>query len=80
MYSPLAEARSRHDWSQSSALLAMIANVNRDPKKSKKFKPADFDPHVRKQKDPLVLKTKDLSILKRVFVDNSPVRESRIRE
>jgi len=32
-------------WRHTSSVLAMIANVNRDPKKSNAFEPADFDPH-----------------------------------
>ena len=41
----MAEARSRDNWAHTSAVLALIANVNRDPKKSRPFKPADFDPY-----------------------------------
>ena len=40
----MAEARTRHDWSQTSSLLALIANAHRDRKKAKPFKPSDFDP------------------------------------
>ena len=43
----MAEARGRDEWSHTATLLAMIANVNRDPKKGRPFKPADFDPYAR---------------------------------
>ncbi len=40
----MAEGRSRDEWARTSSLLAMIANCHRDPKKTRAFKPADFDP------------------------------------
>ena len=40
----MAEAKQRSDWLRTSALMALIANAHRDPKKSRAFKPADFDP------------------------------------
>jgi hypothetical protein len=49
--------------------MALVANCNRDPKKTKAFKPADFDPYELAGKGESVPRTKDLSILKRVFVD-----------
>lgn len=64
----MAEGRSRADWGRASALMALIANANRDPKRTKAFKPADFNPFEQEKKP--VVKTKDLSILKKVFVDN----------
>ena len=41
----MSDARGRDNWSHTSTLLAMIANVNRDPKKTSPFKPSDFDPY-----------------------------------
>jgi hypothetical protein len=41
----MADGRQRAAWGHTSTLLAMLANVNRDPKKSRKFRPADFDPY-----------------------------------
>jgi hypothetical protein len=67
----MAEGRGRDLWSHTSALLALIANVNRDPKKSRPLKPADFNPHaasLRKAPGGPVIKTKDLGILRQVFV------------
>lgn len=40
----LTEGAQRDRWRHTSAVLAMMANVNRDPKKTKAYKPADFDP------------------------------------
>ena len=63
----MAEARRREEWGRTSAVMALVANVNRDPKKTRAFKPGDFDPTARSAKAPEM--TGDLSILRRVFVD-----------
>ena len=66
----LAEARGNHDWEQTAAVLAMLANAHRDPKKRPTpFKPSDFNPFAveRAEKPKVILK--DLRILKRFFVD-----------
>ena len=62
----MAEGRSESLWSHTSVMLAMIANVNRDPKKTSAFKPDDFNPHARK-KD--VRLPGNIRMLKQVFVD-----------
>ena len=41
----MAEGRSRSLWGHTAALLAMLANTHRDPKKTRAFRPEDFDPH-----------------------------------
>ena len=46
----MTEARGRFEWGQTASLLAMIANVLRDPKKTKAVKPADFNPYNVKPK------------------------------
>jgi len=81
----MAEAKSRENWSRTSAVLAMTANCHRDPKKSKAFTPADFNPCLRRERrgrqahapadrrKPLP-KTRDLGILKQVFVDKEKRR------
>lgn len=43
----MAKARQEDEWNRASALLAMLYNANRDPKKGPKH-PADFNPHARK--------------------------------
>jgi len=48
----MAEARCRERWAHTSAVLALIANVHRDPKRSRVFKPADFNPHQRNAPPP----------------------------
>ena len=41
----MADGRSRSLWGHTAALLAMLANTHRDPKKTRAFRPEDFDPH-----------------------------------
>lgn len=42
----MAEARSKQLWLHTSNVLALVANVNRDPKKQKRpFTAAMFNPH-----------------------------------
>jgi len=43
----MAEARDRQQWGHTSALLAMLANCHRDPKKGRAAKPSDFDPYAK---------------------------------
>ena len=62
----MAESRTRQAWSQTSAVLALVANVHRDPKKTRPFKPADFNPLVKKSE---TVVPADVSVLKQVFVD-----------
>ena len=42
----MAEAKGHDRWAHTSSLMALIANCNRDPKKTPRaFRPADFDPY-----------------------------------
>lgn len=61
----MCEAHLDESWSHTSSLLALIANVNRDPKKTGPFKASDFHPGKRKQP---VTETADISVLKDVFI------------
>ncbi len=40
----MADSRRRDAWHHTSSVLAMIANVNSDPKKTRPFTPDDFSP------------------------------------
>lgn len=47
----MAEARRKDAWDHTSALLAMLANCNRDPKKRPRpYRPADFHPLTERAK------------------------------
>jgi hypothetical protein len=41
----MAEARSRAAWKHTSSVLALVANVHRDPERCRARKPEDFDPY-----------------------------------
>ena len=66
----MAEAKSRQAWNHTSAILAMLANVHRDAKKTRAYRPADFHPHRRHEK-PTITKVA-INVLKQVFVDRQP--------
>jgi hypothetical protein len=46
----MAEERQKSEWQRSSALMALIANVNRDPK-HRPFSPDDFSPYASNAAD-----------------------------
>ena len=46
----MANSRGQFEWAQTSCLMALVANMFRDPKKSKLVKPADFNPYLTKEK------------------------------
>ena len=68
----MAEARSREAWAHTSAILALLWNVNIDPQKASPKQPNDFNPFAQKlfcrKKPPSVVDTGDgFEILKMVF-------------
>ena len=66
----MAEARGRANWAHTSTVLALLANANRDPKKTRAFRPSDFDPfETRRARGGVPLVAENLAMLKRVFVD-----------
>jgi hypothetical protein len=67
----MAEAKSKDNWNHTSALLALMININRDPKKQRAVKPKELNPHEQNKKT--ILKGKGLRILKDVFV-RAPAR------
>lgn len=44
----MATGRNKAMWPHTAAILAMLANINRDPKKTRAVKPSDFDPYADK--------------------------------
>ncbi|MCE9530349.1 MAG: hypothetical protein K8T89_04340 [Planctomycetes bacterium] len=71
----MAEAECRQRWSHTSSILAMLANAHRDPKKSRPFKPADFNPYQRTNEGPNAQVAKvGVQVLKQLFVDVQPRR------
>lgn len=61
----MAEGRQTEQWNHTSAVLAMMANVHRDPKR-RPYQPRDFHPLAKRPKAEIV--KADISVLKDVFV------------
>lgn len=55
----MADAKRKEDWEHTSALMALIANIN-SAKGSKQYKPSDFNPY-HKEEDVIL---NDLNVLK----------------
>jgi hypothetical protein len=70
----MSESRSRDAWRHTAAVLSLIANVNRDPRKHRRYRPEDFNPHEQKPKT--VIKGKGLRILRDIFVNREPNRRT----
>ncbi len=66
----MAEARAKENWTHTSSVLAMIANVNRDPKKSRAFRPDDFNPYAAKRTSAIAIKAENIGIVKKAFLGN----------
>lgn len=75
----MADATARQRWSHTSALMALLANVHRDPKKKPApYKPADFHPLLHKKTERVeVGKQEGFHLLKQVFVANPKRKEAR---
>ena len=65
----MAEGKSKDAWQHTASILALIANVNRDPKKTKPFKPSDFNPTLSNtsRPDAVVVDKENVSLLKALF-------------
>ena len=65
----MVEANRKEAWQHTSAVLATLANIHRDPKKKPRpFTAADFQPLAAKRA-PRNPTQADIRILKTVFVD-----------
>ena len=71
----MAQARQEDNWNHTAALMALLANANRDPKRGRAFKPADFHPALpvkRGRAGPPPPLKGEITMLKTVFVDQRP--------
>ena len=67
----MADGHGKSIWAPASILMMMYANVHRDPKAQRAFTVKDFNPYADRgtgAKPEPVIRMKDLSILKSVFV------------
>jgi hypothetical protein len=60
----MAEARSKAEWTRTAAAMALLANVNRDPKRHRPYVGDDFNPHASKRVRAIPV---PLSVLKTIF-------------
>jgi hypothetical protein len=67
----MAEGNSQSQWATTSLICAIIANAHRDPKKSRPFKPADFNPHLdpkkERRREAIVITKGNMGVLKDAF-------------
>jgi len=50
----MAEGRGRFLWGMASSLMALMANLRRDPKKGEPYRPSDFSPYAAKRAKPVL--------------------------
>lgn len=64
----MLDGKQRHDWSIASAVMALVANIHRDPRRSRRLNPSDFDPFAKRSPTQRPIKV-GVSVLKDVFID-----------
>jgi len=55
-------------WEPTARLMALIANVNRDPRRQAAFKPGDFNPYTGRHRGGVRITADNIDLLKKVFV------------
>lgn len=63
----MAEGKAKDTWQHTSVILAMLANCHRDGKKTKPFKPADFDPFNQSKSEVIEIDETNIHQLRRYF-------------
>ena len=64
----MVEGRGKFEWSQTASLMALAANLMRDPKKGKAASPADFNPFAPRPPEPVLKGKEMLAALKAAFI------------
>lgn len=65
----MAEARQKAAWERAASLMALLANIHRDPKKGRVFHPHDFNPYAASEKRVSFPKARDsIELLAKVFI------------
>lgn len=64
----MARGRQRDEWDRTSTVLAMLANLHRDPKKRRTpYRPADFHPMETQRRRGLRLGKSTMGVLKKIM-------------
>jgi len=64
----MAEARLDDEWNHTSAVLALLANIHRDPKKRRPFRPDDFHTYRRSRDCGMRITRENIGLLKKAFL------------
>lgn len=73
----LGEAHSREAWNHTAALMALIANCHRDPKKGRAFRATDFHPSARREDKGLLVTKENIGLMKDAFNKGFKKRSSK---
>lgn len=74
------EFRDRMEWNRASALMSLLCNINRDPKRGKVSIPADFNPYAqnevkhKRREDVIEVKDEESKALFKAAVTGQDVR------
>jgi len=63
----MTEARLEASWDHTSALMALLANVNRDPKRHGPYRMEDFHPFRRRTAQGIRITRQNIGLLRKVF-------------
>lgn len=63
----MAEGMGQERWSRTAMVCALLANIHRDPKRGRPFKPDDFNPYARGRTVREVATSDDLAALRRAL-------------
>ena len=64
----MAEARLDDAWNHTSAILALLANIHRDSKKHRAYRPEDFHPYRRRSSVGVRITRENIGLLKKAFL------------
>ncbi len=65
----MTESRQREMWNHTASVLAMLINLNRDPKRSRAIKPTELHPLHERGGSAIVARV-GVEALRHVFVNN----------
>ena len=64
----MVEGKGKFEWNRTASLMALMVNLNRDPRKGKAASPNDFNPFAPKEPVPVLRGREMLSALKAAFI------------
>lgn len=67
----MAETRQRKQWDHTSTILALLYNMNRDPRRSQARAPADFHPYAERTPRGIPITPKTLHMMRGLFTKAS---------